>query len=301
MPWGRIDDGYFRHSKVLALSKDAKLLDLAGIVFSARELRDGILSRHDVLIVAAEIAAEDVWSAVDELVRAGRWRRGDDGTLIIHDYLTYHPTREKVLKEREEARRRMERLRGRDAPLDLGAADVRPEHTPNFGRSSAEVPRPRSQYPEDDEQPRVRARESSEVARLQGAIIPHPVLLRQAVEPTETAEDDAPTLAKVEEARAFALMAAYYLAAAIPVQALTKSLRRRELRIAHDLCEAGATPDEARACVQWQKADRFRGIPRSMRDYERHRTTFLAGRDGGADPEAAYLARGEELARMEAL
>lgn len=110
MAWSRLDDNYFTHRKTAPLSKDAKLLDLAGIAYSARELRDGYLSRRDVRVVAAQVDVDDLDKTLRELERAGRWRRATDGHEI-HDYLDYNPSRDQVLRERENTARRQQEWR----------------------------------------------------------------------------------------------------------------------------------------------------------------------------------------------
>jgi hypothetical protein len=148
MSWARLEPGYFRNAKVSPLSKDAKLLDLAGIAFSADNLRDGVLTLHDVRMAGAEADVDDVKVAVAELEATGRWhrvlparvpacecRRGADPQRpnralrpddfwqfspdgwLIHDYLIYNPMRDEVLAERSAAAERMRRVRaGRRPP-----------------------------------------------------------------------------------------------------------------------------------------------------------------------------------------
>ena len=127
MVWARIDDGYFTHHKTAALSKDAKLLDLAGITFSARELRDGKLTDRDVRIVAAEVDVVDLSATLDELRLARRWVRFDGG-WEIHDYLEYNPSREQVIAEKAGSAKRMRGLRQRQrygvtAPVTNGVTN----------------------------------------------------------------------------------------------------------------------------------------------------------------------------------
>jgi hypothetical protein len=98
--WVRLEDCYFTHRKVADLSKDAKLLDLAAIAYSARELRDGVLSRADVRIVAAEVDVDEALVVAGQLVSAERWGRVQGGGFVIHDYLQYNPSREQVLEQR---------------------------------------------------------------------------------------------------------------------------------------------------------------------------------------------------------
>ena len=114
MPWVRFADDYLANDKVKDLGPYARLLDVAGIIYSARELRDGQLSENDVRTIAA-IAHVSRWKqAVVELCGVGRWLRCTDGTYVIHDYLTYQPSRESVLKERERDRARKLSSSGRN-------------------------------------------------------------------------------------------------------------------------------------------------------------------------------------------
>ena len=140
MPWARLEDDYFRHRKVVGLSKDAKLLDLAAITFSSRELRDGVLMPADLRILAAEVDLEDVVAVADELVAAERWGKVDRH-YVIHDYLKYNPSRAEVLAEREAAR---ERRRTALEKRKNGSAEKPPDVEPESGLRS------------DEQQPNVR-------------------------------------------------------------------------------------------------------------------------------------------------
>lgn len=105
MPWVRFADDYLSNPKVLSLGPLPRLLDVSAIIYSARELRDGQLSRLDVQAVAT-LARIPRWGAMaSELVKAGRWEATAAG-YAIHDYLSYQPSREQVLAERERARQR---------------------------------------------------------------------------------------------------------------------------------------------------------------------------------------------------
>lgn len=123
MPWARLDDGYFTNGKVVGLSKDAKLLDLAAITFSARELRNGILTRADIRVIAAQIDVEAPFELIHELVRAGRWEMSGQ-QYVIHDYLDYNPTREQVIAARENNAERQARWRERQALSDNGTSNA---------------------------------------------------------------------------------------------------------------------------------------------------------------------------------
>ena len=108
MPWARFEDDYLGNTKLATLSTAAICLDMSAIVYSARELRDGVLSVADVQTVAALIHLKRWQPAAVELVRVNRWAKTDNA-YSIHDYLEYQPSREEVLKAREEDRERKRR------------------------------------------------------------------------------------------------------------------------------------------------------------------------------------------------
>lgn len=131
MPWARMEDGYLGNRKLAGLSTAAICLDLAGIIYSARELRDGLLSNGDVQAIASLIHMRRWPPYADELLHAGRWEATADG-YVIHDYLDYQPSRQQVLEERSAAAQRMRRVRA-------NSGRTSPEVQEKFVGSSAEV------------------------------------------------------------------------------------------------------------------------------------------------------------------
>jgi hypothetical protein len=122
MPWVRLDDHYFTHRKTAGLSKDAKLLDLAGMTFSAGELRDGVLTDKDIRIIAAQVDVEHLKDCLHELELAGRWRHTPDG-WEIHDYLDYNPSRAQVLRDREAGAERVRNFRSKRNAVTEGVTN----------------------------------------------------------------------------------------------------------------------------------------------------------------------------------
>jgi len=125
VPWARFEDDYLGNTKLATLSTAAIALDMAAIIYSARELRDGVLRESDVQTIAALIHLKRWPPVATELVQVNRWARADGG-FTIHDYLEYQPSRQQILAERAAAAGRMRRIRS-------------PEVRPNFARSSEEV------------------------------------------------------------------------------------------------------------------------------------------------------------------
>jgi hypothetical protein len=133
MPWVRLDDHYFTHRKTAGLSKDAKLLDLAGMTFSAGELRDGVLTDKDIRIIAAQVDIENLKDCLHELELADRWRRTPDG-WEIHDYLDYNPSRAQILRDREAGAQRAAASRTRRNAVSPGERS--PDPVPGSGSGS---------------------------------------------------------------------------------------------------------------------------------------------------------------------
>jgi hypothetical protein len=132
MPWARFADDYLANPKLATLSTAAIALDMASIIYSARDLRDGRLTVSDVQAVAALLHLRHWESAAAELVAQRRWTVIVSG-WEIHDYLDYQPSRERVLTERAAAR---DRRKARNP--ESGQAHA--ERNGNSGRRSEYVP-----------------------------------------------------------------------------------------------------------------------------------------------------------------
>lgn len=87
MGWGRLDDGYPHHTKLLAAGPDALALDIAGICYANRCGTDGWVP--DVMLPALYPPLKRPRKAADRLVEVGRWERADDGWWI-HDFADYN-------------------------------------------------------------------------------------------------------------------------------------------------------------------------------------------------------------------
>lgn len=97
MTWYRCDDQLGDHPKVMSL--DAKLLPAMGLwlmcgVYCAKHLTDGKVPRKVVAMYGGE-------KLVKDLERAGLFEPIPTGWLM-HDFLSYNPSREQVAKERAE-------------------------------------------------------------------------------------------------------------------------------------------------------------------------------------------------------
>jgi hypothetical protein len=104
MSWAKLDDQFFAHPKIINLSKDAKLLQLAAITYCAGQLTDGLVTPGAVRMICAQVDVEA--ASIQELMAAGVWEA--DGTnYYVHDYLDYNPSGEQVRAERAATAKRV--------------------------------------------------------------------------------------------------------------------------------------------------------------------------------------------------
>jgi hypothetical protein len=108
MTWVRLDDGFFRHPKARAASKDGRALFVASLCWSAANLTDGHIRDESVTQILADAEAKK--NAVDRLAAAGLWHPGLDEGWDIHDYLEFNKSRADVMKERDRWRRSKAKL-----------------------------------------------------------------------------------------------------------------------------------------------------------------------------------------------
>ena len=127
MVWARFDDQYPDHPKVIEAGPLAAWLNVCAICYASRYLTDGFIPAGQIRKLAD---LDNPMRLVEKLVEVGLWERSEGG-FRVHDYLEYNPSREKVLAEREAARRRMNSRR---------SAEVRPNIERTNGDGSDELP-----------------------------------------------------------------------------------------------------------------------------------------------------------------
>lgn len=106
MSWLKIDDSMWSNPKWLTVSPAAKALWTWAASYSSDKLTDGALRPVDWQVVAVHVGVDDWQPLVAELQEQHFLDPGPNGTLVIHDYLKYNPSREQVLAERTENARR---------------------------------------------------------------------------------------------------------------------------------------------------------------------------------------------------
>jgi hypothetical protein len=133
MSWAKFDDRFPKHRRIRKLSDAAFRLHVSGICYSSEYLLDGHIAPED-LEDCADIRKPELAAA--ELVKSGRWHLPghdcdsqwcypiDDGWLI-HNYLEFNPSREKV--EAERTREAERKRRGRARQSGQSPNGVRPD------------------------------------------------------------------------------------------------------------------------------------------------------------------------------
>lgn len=124
MPWLRIEDNFAEHPKVIDLSDAAFRLHVTALCHCARNLTDGFMSDKAIRHAAAKTATP----MVRELVGAKLWIRTAGG-YVVHDYLKYNPSRDKVLADRDAAKER--RSQERNANVDDTSDERKSPRTPS--------------------------------------------------------------------------------------------------------------------------------------------------------------------------
>jgi hypothetical protein len=109
VPWVRFDDQFPIHRKVDNLTDPAFRLHVSAIFWCARNLTDGRVGEND-LAAAAPRRMRKPERYVDELLEQGVWLQNGVG-WVIHDYLEYQFSKEKVERERESAKKRQAKWR----------------------------------------------------------------------------------------------------------------------------------------------------------------------------------------------
>lgn len=147
MVWFKVDDAFWSHPKVLALSDAAVALWLRAGSYCAHQLTNGHVRREALpMLRGNEFAADD-------LVHAGLWIETATG-YVFHDWAKYQPTRESVEAEREGWRQRQRKARGdvtpsvtRDSSSQAVDKFSEPVHNSGDARKDADESRRDSRSP----------------------------------------------------------------------------------------------------------------------------------------------------------
>jgi hypothetical protein len=127
MAWAKLCDSALTHPKLWGLPDDAFAFWIRAILYASAHLTDGLLDDRAMRFLRPKKRVLEL------LIREQLLDKKPDGTIEIHDFLDYNPTRKQVLAERERARERMKRLKN-------ASVENHSEQGSNFGRNSAEAP-----------------------------------------------------------------------------------------------------------------------------------------------------------------
>jgi hypothetical protein len=120
MPWARLDDRINNDAKLLALTDAAHRMWTCGLAYCSFNLTDGFIPEHAIHAFGvraqskAKVAAELCTPSVEG--KKALWSKVDGG-YRFNDYLDWNDSREKVLAEREKAKKRLERFQGKGRGL----------------------------------------------------------------------------------------------------------------------------------------------------------------------------------------
>jgi len=138
--WVKLDDGFPEHPKVAGLSDDAFRTHVEFLCYCARRLTDGLIPKR-----LAESQA-----ACQELLDAGVWDRGEDGSVWVHDYLDMNPSKKTVLhlrKVRSEAGQRGAEKTNRARSAASAAANDAASAPANAAANARQNSRPETRVP----------------------------------------------------------------------------------------------------------------------------------------------------------
>lgn len=140
MSWVRIEDGFFRHRKVIDLSKDAKLLFIAGLCHCSDQTTDGFISTASLRLIAASVDVKPQVASL--LVDVGLWHKQADGHTV-HDYLDYQPSAEDERRRKAENADRVKRWRdARNASRNALPEPLQEPHDMHTERCTNALPDP---------------------------------------------------------------------------------------------------------------------------------------------------------------
>jgi hypothetical protein len=186
MTWLRLDDKWNRSPKVAALPRDVRLFLVDCWTHCSDQLTDGFVGRAMLPIVSPGESLRSINGWIKRLEKGGLLHLcSDRDGWLCHDFLDWNPSREEVLRSREQSRSRARKCR-ESRTID---SDVTPHVRRTCAVSNAEVteqacaarahavtaPRPDPSDPSSDPTDRVGA-----------SAPPPPVLTVQEPEPPKT-------------------------------------------------------------------------------------------------------------------
>lgn len=161
MPWARLDDKAITNLKLRRLSHPAFRVWALGLVYCASELTDGFVPNEALSMFP--LRESELLKAVTELCsvqmkgKAPLWSEAEDETgYVLHDYLTWNQSREKVLSEQNRKRANKESWKTRNGDARGTGSAAGENNGPSPSPSPSPLPSPSEKAPKltkEDEQP----------------------------------------------------------------------------------------------------------------------------------------------------
>jgi hypothetical protein len=112
MAYAKFDDGFSDHPKNRGLSDSAFRLHVSAILHCSRFLTDGVILTESLPDLYPIRRKSGPNRDVNQLLERGLWREIAGGSgYVIHDYLEWNDSREKVEKRRAAAAERLRNWR----------------------------------------------------------------------------------------------------------------------------------------------------------------------------------------------
>lgn len=129
MSWAKLCDAFWGHPKVLAAGNEATGCLARAISYCACQLTDGLVPTGALVI----IHGSEMAPTIERLVACGLYDRQPDGSIWVHDFLEFNPSRKDILKRRKSDRVRKESGR---TPRGIQAVSARTPGRDGTGSSS---------------------------------------------------------------------------------------------------------------------------------------------------------------------
>lgn len=157
MTWVRFDDGFSIHRKVAPLDDATFRLHVEAIAWCARNTTDGEIQADELATISvraskarvAKLVDRKLWHPAGQTCGSDRCPASAETGWVIHDYLEYQPTKERIKAElaakAERTRRWREGKRGGAKPPRDGQGDASPDVPRDADRDAsddASPPRP---------------------------------------------------------------------------------------------------------------------------------------------------------------
>lgn len=142
MDWVKLRTHVIDHARFLAAGAVARDLYTWGLLYAGEHETDGELPMVAVMTCPWGKGGKSNVVVANKLVDVGLWERTDSGYRVLRWAEQGNQTKAQILSEREAARERMAKRRPpkSDPPSASSESACSPEHRPNFGRSSPDVP-----------------------------------------------------------------------------------------------------------------------------------------------------------------